>query len=434
MLSPMIDNPARPVGTVKPVKTLNLTLLTTSFPRFEGDFAGSFVHKYARELARAGCRVRVIAPHDVEVADAGDADNIERTHFRYLLPARWQALAYGAGMIPRIRHNPLRLLQLPLFLASFFVSALKAAKSTDVFQTFWSLSAVVALAVKAVTGKPVVVRLTGADIHFLRLRGVAPLFARLLNTADGIVCQSQQFKQELAEAGVRADRITILTNGIELERFHAHDKSEARRRLGLPQAAPLVLTVGRLSPSKGHAHLLKAAAAIRERVADAVFVLVGDGDLRAELESQAAALGLDGAVMFAGSQKQSEIPLWLSAADVFALPSLLDGSPNILLEAMACGLPIVATTVGGIPEMITDGHDGLLIAPGSSEALARKLTDLLEDPVHRKLLSDNAGETVRTQYGTWQAQTARLVQIYKKRIQAGAPSPAARPENRKTVH
>ncbi len=425
MLSPFVSNPAKTVRAASHRKTMKLTLLTTSSPRFEGDFAGSFVHKYARELARSGCKVRVIAPHDVQVAESADADGIERTHFKYMLPERLQTLAYGAGMIPRVRHNPLRLLQLPLFMMSFFVAALKAAKTTDVFQTFWSLSAGVALSVKAVTKTPVVVRLTGADIHLARTRWIAPLIARLLNFADGIVCQSEQFKDELLKAGVRESLITILSNGIELERFQSQDRKKARRKLALPADAPVVLTVGRLSPSKGHTHLLEAAAAIRERIPGALFVWVGDGDLRAELESEAAARGLSDAVIFAGSQNQSRIPLWLSAADVFALPSLLDGSPNILLEAMACGLPIVATTVGGIPEMISDTQDGLLVPPASAEALARKLTDLLEDPVYRDLLSQNAQETVRTRYGTWQAQTQRLKEIYQGLMPNGAPSPAA---------
>ncbi|MFQ5451260.1 MAG: glycosyltransferase [Nitrospinaceae bacterium] len=392
---------------------MKITILTTSFPRFEGDSAGTFVYKYARELARSGCGVRVIAPHDSRADPANSWCEPEVTRFRYFFPARMQSLAYGAGMISRIRKNALRLLQLPFFLTSFFLAALRAQRDTGIFQTFWSVSALIALGVKALKGVPVAVRLSGADILLLKIPVLSSILRRCLGHADAIICQSSQFKEHLTELGVTGNHVHVISNGIELDRFSPLEKSKAREKLSQPQNKTLVLCACRLSASKGHEHLIRAIPPVIKKHPDVRFIFVGDGETRDSLSAMAHSQGLDGCLVFAGMQDETTMPLWLNAADLFVLPSLLDGSPNILLEAMACGLPIIATTVGGIPEMITHGREGLLVPPKSPAALEESLLTLLGDPGLRERLGQNALNTVRSDYGTWEKQTAHLKKIYE---------------------
>ena len=138
---------------------LKVTILTTSFPRFHGDNAGKFVSNFAKELDEAGVEMRVIAPHDSAVV--GNTHPFPVEHFQYFFPESLQSLAYGAGIASRIKNNYFRILQLPFFLISFFLSALKSSRQTQIFHAYWTFSGLIAVFVKFFTSTPVVINLWG---------------------------------------------------------------------------------------------------------------------------------------------------------------------------------------------------------------------------------------------------------------------------------
>ncbi|XYH97819.1 glycosyltransferase family 4 protein [Sorangium sp. So ce1128] len=166
-------------------------------------------------------------------------------------------------------------------------------------------------------------------------------------------------------------KVVTILNGVDPEVFRPGDARVARARLGLPASGYHVGCVARLSPEKDHATLLTAFARLREVRPDAHLTVVGDGPVRPALEQQAARLGLGGAVMFTGTR--GDVAELLPAFDVFALASLTEGISLTLIEAASAGLPIVATRVGGNPEIVKEGETGLLVAPGSPEPLAAAL-------------------------------------------------------------
>ncbi|MCH8157650.1 MAG: glycosyltransferase family 4 protein [Nitrospinae bacterium] len=396
-----------------PTGLIRVSILTTSFPRFEGDSAGTFVYKFARELNRsAGCSVRVVAPHDSAVDPSWCEFPVH--HFRYFFPETLQTLAYGSGLVSRIKKNRFRILQIPFLLLSFFLSALRTARQSQILHAYWTLAGIVALAAGSITKTPVVINLWGSDILLTRIPGLWFLLARLLNRADAIICESKHFSDQLIAKGISKDRITILPNGIDLELFDSIDKTAARKQLGLPVDRPVLLTVGLLSARKGHKYLLAALPEILKKNGNLEVVIVGEGEVRHDLESTIAKLNLQDRVTLAGFQKVETIPTWLNAADIFVLPSLLEGTPNTLLEAMACGLPIIATSVGGIAEVITHGENGLLIPPESSADLARSVISLLKDPAQCERLGKNARETLCSRYGSWEKQAELLKTLYNR--------------------
>jgi glycosyltransferase involved in cell wall biosynthesis len=178
-------------------------------------------------------------------------------------------------------------------------------------------------------------------------------------------------------------KVHVIPNGIDLTRFEGHDGREAARStLGIPAGAPVIGTVGRLDPLKQQDLLIRAFRGVRSRVNDAHLLIVGDGPLRRDLHEQATALGLDGCVHFAGYQACPE--LYLQAMDVFALTSRSEGMPLAVLEAWATSLPVVATRVGGLPEMMGDDQAGVLVDPGDEQALVGTLIETLGDPGHRR--------------------------------------------------
>jgi glycosyltransferase involved in cell wall biosynthesis len=186
--------------------------------------------------------------------------------------------------------------------------------------------------------------------------------------------------------------VDVVLHGVEADRARVSStaRAEARARLGLGADEPVVGTVGNFTAKKDHANLLRAVQRVRAEIPTVRVVLIGSGPLEADLRRLVAALGLHGAVVFAGSR--DDVPELLPAFDVFALSSRFEGLPIALLEAMSTGLACVATTVGGIPEVLTDGHDGRLVPPDDPDRLAAVLGALIRDPVRRAELGRHAAE------------------------------------------
>jgi glycosyltransferase involved in cell wall biosynthesis len=387
-----------------------ITILTTSFPRFKGDNAGKFIYEFARELNESGCSIHVIAPHDSAVVKGQHPFAAE--YFKYFYPESFQSLAYGAGIASRIKRNGLRIFQFPFFILSFFMLALKKSGQTQIFHAYWMFAGLVALSVKLFTGIPVLINLWGSDILFTKIPLIWNLLAKILNRADGIVCESRHFADQLISKGISSNLITIIPNGINLDKFIPQNKKSYRANLGLHVDRPLIITIGNLSERKGHKYLINALPEILKSQGPIQLVIIGEGELRSSTESMIAKLEIDSYVYLAGFQKGEMIPHWLNAADVFVLPSLLEGTPNVLLEAMACQLAIVSTSVGGIGNVLQDGQNGFIISAKSSADLADRIILLLKDSTLRQRLGENARKTVFSKYSNWKKQSITLKKLY----------------------
>ena len=201
----------------------------------------------------------------------------------------------------------------------------------------------------------------------------------------------------VSQGGLNPAKIRVVANGVDVAAIDAaRPGEEVRRELGLPEGAPVIGLVGRLDHwGKGHKELFEAMASLRERH-PVHALIVGGGRRMEEVRQSAESLGLAGAVHFLGPRP--DVPDLLNAMDIFVLPSYSEGVSLALLEAMAAGLPVVATAVGGLPEVVTDGETGLLIPPRDAGALAGALARLLTDPALARRLGANARAHVREHY------------------------------------
>ena len=206
-------------------------------------------------------------------------------------------------------------------------------------------------------------------------------------TAHHVVANSRAAAAQVGLEGVRPDRIVVIPNGIELSRYPA-SPTRAKRRV--------VTTVANLRAEKGHEVLIAAAARVVRERPGTIFQLVGDGPMRQRLETRAGELGLADAVRFLGHRE--DVPEVLHESDVFVLPSRSEAFPNGVVEGMAAGLPVVASNVGGIPELIEHGRNGLLVPVGDDEALASALVTLIDDAAHATALATAARDTIRRGY------------------------------------
>ena len=230
-----------------------------------------------------------------------------------------------------------------------------------------------------------------------RLDGLLDQLTRLWPTH--LVAVSRAVKDDCVRRLRWADtRVSVIHTGIEAERYGPDESARGRIRSdwGIEPATPLIVTVARLGYEKGLATLIEAAVVLARRHPTAVTVIVGDGPMRAELTDKIAAAGLSGRVRLAGFRP--DVPDVLRAADVFCLPSHMEGLPNAVLEACAAGLPVVATGVGGVPELVVDGETGLLVAPGRPEALADAIGRLLDDPPLARRLAEAGRQRVATTF------------------------------------
>jgi glycosyltransferase involved in cell wall biosynthesis len=220
--------------------------------------------------------------------------------------------------------------------------------------------------------------------------------------ADCVLVNADAVKEWLTTEGYDPLKIVVIPNGVELSRFNDPPKpQQVRRDLGVPENAPIVMVVSRLTPKKGLEQFLEAAEVLSPRFADVRFVIVGYANplekaYEAALKRLADERGLTARVVFTGLRQ--DVPALLSVATVAVMPSLNEALSNVLLESMAAGAPIVATRVGGTPEAIEDGASGLLVEPGDPAALAAAIGRLLNDPRLAARLGRAARQAIEDRY------------------------------------
>ncbi len=234
-----------------------------------------------------------------------------------------------------------------------------------------------------------------------------------LPAADRVVTVCTPFADMLVRRGVKRERITVLPNSIESHKRAAGENASALRTQWNLSTAPVILAVGRQSREKGHRYLISAAQLLRQKYPELDFQLlfIGDGPERAALTQQVEQCGLGPRVRFTGHQ-QHPLPYY-ALADLFVLPSLSEGSPNVLLEAMVAKTPIVASAVGGVPETVEHGRSALLVQPRDSAALAEAITTVLRNPELAGNLTDHAYATVLTRFSP-ETHISALLGVYRE--------------------
>lgn len=265
----------------------------------------------------------------------------------------------------------------------------------------WGLAAAVAARLPTVATVHLVPRFQLERSSYWQLRALAVGVDRYLAVSHDIAAElAARFRWPAA-------KIEVVHNAVDVERFEKPPRPTLRAELSGGHEHPVVLTPARLDEQKGHTTLIRAAA----DVPDAVFALAGEGPLRGDLEAEVARLGVADRVAFLG--QRADVPELLAACDVFALPSLYEGTSLAVLEAMAARRPVVSSRIGGTEELIIDGVSGILVPPGDASALAGALRHLLGDEGLRASLAARARERVEREFAP-AATTARIEGIYEE--------------------
>lgn len=340
---------------------MNVTCLTTSYPRDEDDIAGVFVRDAVEQLRRAGVAVDVVSP-----ATFGGF-----------------GIAYGDGIAANIRARPLRAAFVPPFLASFAWAARRSARGADVVHAHWLPSGLAALA----TGRPYVLQAWGTDVELAQR--VPWLFRPVVSRARIVMCPSLAVADALSRLGARDVR--VIAPGITMP-----------GNVPEPAEPPHVLFVGRLAVEKGVEELLAATEGLPR-------VIVGDGPLRSRVPD---------AVGFVAPRALGP---YYGRASVVACPSHREGYGVVAREAMAHGRAVVASAVGGLLDAVEDGVTGLLVPPREPLALRAAIERLLANPDLRARLGSAARARAAERF-SWSAATAATLAVYESAVSPQTPT------------
>ena len=230
-----------------------------------------------------------------------------------------------------------------------------------------------------------------------------------LRNADVVHAISQKLAQNAGR--FRAKRVVVIPNGVDGSTFKSMDKKKLREQYGFSIDAKIVVSVARLVPVKGLDYLIKAVSLLLQTDNKINLLIIGDGSQRAELEELISELKLDNRVRLMGTIPHEQIAGFLNLADVFVLPSLSEGLGIAIIEAMACGIPVIGTNVDGIPDIIKDNDNGVLVPPGDAEALAGAIDKLLQDEELRGKLAVRGLEEVEQRF-QWENIYQQVRQVY----------------------
>jgi glycosyltransferase involved in cell wall biosynthesis len=395
--------------------SIKIGILTSSFPLTKGSNSGIFILRLVEHLPEH-VDVTIIVPSGAGKPDHQAGKRYALRVFRYA-PRPLQLLAHQPGGIPEaLAHRRWLYLLLPIFLLSMFISCLRVARKVDVLHANWSVNGVIAGLAGWVTGKPVVTTLRGSDVNRMassRLYRKALKYCLMLSRCVVTVSTSLANSLRRDFPGIVETELTVIPNGVD-EKFISITR-HPRHNSGTLH----LITIGNLTHNKGIDQILHAMESLRdERV---TLKVIGDGPQRMNLERLVDSLALHKYVEFCGLVPPDEIPEYLAHADVFFLGSYSEGRANVVLEAMATALPIVATDIPGNRELVTDGVTGLLFSPGDLKQLTAHLRTLAADPQRCAQMGQAGRAYILSNRLTW-SETARQYTLLYSRLAGHAPT------------
>jgi len=399
---------------------LNISVIASSYPRFDGDGTAPFVRSISLALKRLGNQIDIIAPYDPEVNEV-DQEEISVKRFKYAPKKNWHIMGHSRAL----KGDDVLDLRAYFLIIPYIISgtatlwkSINTHKST-VVHAHWSLpNGLCAWIVKRVRHIPYIVSLHGSDVFVAKKNFLFEKINELvLKGAKAITACSNELFEYAENHGGRGKTHLIEWGADPAVFLPIKEKAESRKKLNLPGDAVLVTSLGRFVPKKGFDILLSAFAQA-EKSENTFLVIGGSGAQRDALINESKKLGIEKQLLLPGVIKWRDTPAFLGTSDVFVLPSIrdphgnIDGLPTVLLEAMSCGLPCIASDIGGVSLVIRSWENGVLIDPNNVPALASAITSILSDSNIRLKLSKAARESILDKYN-WLIVAQKLNELLR---------------------
>ncbi len=349
---------------------MKITVVTSYFPNSARPYGGNSAFHTLRFL-KPHASIEVISPHE------------HYPNLKWLIPGRYETIDLtwqpDEFKTTYFEYPAIPVLTRPFngpVCARILLPYVRASRP-EVILNYWLYpDGFAAVRAGQTLGIPVIVGAIGSDIRRRNDPFTIHLVRQTMCEADGVITVSEELRQRVIAMGVPADKVTTILNGCDTSVFFPGDRDAARRELSFNPEAELIVYAGNLYASKGLGELIEAFIGLAESRPRARLVVIGQGPYAETLTRRAAGRGLQERVIMAGRRDAAGVAVWMRAADLFCLPSYSEGCPNVVIEALACGRPVVATNVGGIPELV-DNSCGILVPPHDAGRLRQALEQAL---------------------------------------------------------
>ncbi len=371
---------------------MRICIVTTVFPRRLGDGEGAFIWQHALGMKTLGHEIKIIAMHSPGTLRHEFFDGVPVYRVPYWWPEHAQRLRRVGGGIPiNVRGSKLAKLQLGTLFAALATQVIGHGRNSDIIHANFTIAAGASLLGKPMHRRPVLITVHGSDIFQGPSYPLGGAFTKaVLQNSDAVVAVSGALRERAIEIGAPASRCTVVPNSVDTQFF-------AVARSGWSARDAHILFVGSLIKRKGIDYLLQAFAKIETALPETKLLIVGEGPELEALKSLAGELGIADKVRFTGMLDRVSMRNLMQGARVLVLPSTEEGQGVVMLEALACGTPVIGTTVGGIPEVINPTV-GRLIPPRDVAALAGALLALCNDDVRWNEMSIHARRLIEEAY------------------------------------
>ena len=382
------------------------------FPKYKGDYYGSFVYDEAKKLVENGIEVHVVTQHNPNIPYEEVMDGIHVHRFKWLEPKEFRALVHFKGLKDNLR--------LVTYVISLFFTLIKIVKKykIDIIHAHSVIpTGLVGVIVAKIMRCPSVITSHGMDINNFDTKSIyGHLISFSLNHCDKVISVSGDLAETMKSLGITEDKIVILRNAVDTELFKPFKNMELRYKYAIGENEILILFVGYLDTFKGIFELIDAFYEINKKNKNVKLMMVGTGPKKDEIKKKVSKLNLEDFVIFTGKISPVEMYNYYQAADIFVLPSYTEGLPISVLEAMACGLPIVTTNVGGIPEVIEDGLNGFIINSKDENELREKLKILIKNKGLREKFGNKSIEIIHNGSMNVENKINSLVKLYESYV------------------
>jgi phosphatidyl-myo-inositol dimannoside synthase len=397
---------------------VKVLVLTSSYPVSDGSYEGRFIADLSRRMLMQGIDPVVLSPHFPGGRFKETQEGILLYRFPYFFPFRFERLAYGAGLLINIRRDFFAFAGIISFCKAefFWTLAILFREQVDIIHTHWLIpQGLIGALVQWLTGIPHVATVHGSDLAVLKGHALLRPLGRFIVRHSTIITVNSTYaeKQLLEMVPESLHKIRIIPMGIDPSAFMSGTGPETGTKR---PARRIILSVGRLIELKGVRFLIESLPAVLRAVPDTDLVIIGSGPDQERLARRVYELSLDDHVQFMGTVRHDELAPYYQAADVFVLPSIAingtaEGLGVVLLEAMASGCPVIGSSVGGIPDIITDEENGFLVPERDPAMLADRIIRILANPELSRKFRKNGLLTVRETFAGNRI-SARFADVY----------------------
>ena len=394
-------------------------VIATTFPRWQNDTTPAFVYELSKRLQNSGFKIFVLAPHHNGAEKFEIMDGMRIYRFPYFWPEKYQKLVYEGGILPNIKRSNLSKIQVPfLFLSElYYTFKLIKKERIDVIHTHWIIpNGLVGGLLSRIFKIMHITTAHAGDVFTIRKSKILSIFGSfVLKNSETITANSEYTKSVIVSIENRVKKnVKIIPMGVDTSRFNPDKASGLRNDFG---AEYLILSIGRLVDKKGIKYLIMAMKDVIKVFSNAKLIIGGSGPDKDKLVKFCDDLDLKNNVIFMGYIDNTDLPKYYASSDIFVLPSIetkggdTEGLGVVLLEAMACGIPVIGSNVGGITDIIVNGKNGFLTIPGNPQDLSDKIITILSNNVLHKNISQNGLKTVTKKF-SWDLVTDEFVKCY----------------------